>query len=94
MHEGMHPLASGLYSEITPDFFRVLSGGNARIYTDALDALEREMGGAGLSRQEAVEIVTQIVERHAGFREEDAPAEDMQSPRGQANFLLNRLLQT
>jgi len=94
MHSSMLSLATGLYSEITPDFFRILSGVNARIYTDALDALAHEMGGAGLSRQEAVEIVTQIVERHAGFREEEAPDEDMQSPRGQANFLLNRLLQT
>lgn len=92
----MPPLSTGLYTEIGPEFFRVLSGPNARIYTDALDELDREVAGGtmGISRLEAVEVVTQIVERHAGLREEEATPEEMQSPRGQANFLLNRLVQT
>jgi hypothetical protein len=92
----MPSLSTGLYSEVTPDFFRILSGPNARIYTDALEALDIEMGegAAGLSRLEAVEVVTQITERHAGLAEEDTSKEDLQSPRSQANFVLNRLVQT
>jgi len=92
----MSSLSIGLYAEIRPDFFRVLSGPNARIFTDALDALEREIGGGslGISRQEAVEVAAQIVERHAGLRDEEMPEEDTRSSRGQANFLLNRLVQT
>ena len=92
----MPSLSIGLYSEIGAEFFRILSGPNARIYADSLDALDREIGGGtlGLSRLEAVEVVAQIVELHSGLREEDVPAEAMQSPRGQANFLLNRLVQT
>jgi hypothetical protein len=67
------------------------------VYVDALDALAREMGEAtlGLSRQEAVEVVLQVVEHHAELRledEENPAVEDLASPRGQANFLLNRLL--
>src|SRR5688500_9946636 len=49
------PVISGaLFAEVSPDFFRVLTGANARIYIDAVDALSREMGeGAlGVSRQE------------------------------------------
>jgi len=91
-------LSTSLYSgEVSPEFFRVLSGANSRVYIDVLDALEREMGEGtlGLSRQEAVEIAQTVVEHHAGLRmeEEENPAhEDLESPRGQSNFLLNRLI--
>lgn len=89
-------LSNALFAEVGPDFFRILSGANARIYIDALEALSREVGEGtvGLSRQAAVEVVTTVVEGHAGFEEEEAPAEEMTSPRTQANFLLNRLIQT
>jgi hypothetical protein len=92
----MPPFSTGLFSEIAPDFFRILSGTNARIYTDALDALARNIGegATGISRQEAIEVVSVIVELHAGLKEENATAEEMQSPGSQANFLLNRLVQT
>ena len=92
-------LSAPLYSEVSPDFFRVLCGANARVYVDALDALWKEMGeaSAGLSRQEAVEVVLEVIERHAGLRPDDEPgetSEDLGSPRGQANFILNRLTAT
>ena len=35
-------LAAQLFREVRPDFFRVLAGPLARLYVDALDALERE----------------------------------------------------
>ena len=77
----------------------MLSGANARIYVDALDALGHELSEAapGLSRQEALEIVQEVVERHAGLRLEDegtATPEELGSPRGQANFIVNRLIAT
>ena len=92
-------LSAPLYSEVSPDFFRVLCGANARVYVDALDTLWREMGEAssGLSRQEALEIVLEVVERYAGLRPEEEPVagtEDFGSPRGQANIILNRLTAT
>jgi hypothetical protein len=92
----MVSLSSGLFSEIAPDFFRVLTGPNARIFVDAIEALAREIGtgGGGISRSEAVEVVTLVVSHHHGLREEEVPAEEMASPRTQANFLLNRLVQT
>lgn len=92
----MPPLSAGLFSEIAPEFFRILTGPNARIYCDALDALSRSIGegASGISRSEAVETVSVIVELHAGLKEEIASAEEMQSSGGQANFLLNRLIQT
>jgi len=92
----MPPLSTGLFSEIAPEFFRLLTGPNARIYCDALDALARSIGegATGISRPEAVEVISVIVEFHAGLKEETASAEEMQSSGGQANFLLNRLVQT
>ncbi|MEI8342185.1 MAG: Wadjet anti-phage system protein JetA family protein [Verrucomicrobiota bacterium] len=83
--------------DVTPEFFRLPSGSNARVYVDTLDSLARELGEAtlGISRQEAVEVVLQVVEHHAGLRlddEENPAVEDLGSPRGQANFLLNRLI--
>lgn len=85
--------------DVSPWFFRLLSGANAPVYVDAMDALAREMGDAavGISRNEAVEVAVQVVERHAGLRveTEEAPAdEDLASPRGQANFILKRLIHT
>ena len=35
-------LVTQLFREVRPDFFRVLAGPLARLYVDALDALERE----------------------------------------------------
>jgi len=42
----MTALATQLFREVRPDFFRVLAGPLARLYVDALDALEREASGA------------------------------------------------
>ncbi len=93
-------LSKLLYEEVSPDFFRVLCGANARIYIDTLDALHLEMGemADGLSRQAAVEVVVEVVERHAGLQVGDdtetaaASVTELGSPRGQANFILNHLI--
>ncbi len=60
------PLATALFREVRPDFFRVLAGPLARLYVDALDALEREAGqrNQGMDRDEALALVEQVVEQH------------------------------
>ena len=59
-------LSTSLFREVRPDFFRVLAGPLARLYVDALDALDREAGQRhqGLDRAEALALVEQVVEQH------------------------------
>jgi len=91
-------LSTLLYSEVSQQFLRILASGNSPIYLDAVDALSREMGESllGMSRPEAVEIVTVVIEKHAGLRsdiqEEELQQDDFGPPRAQANFVLNRLI--
>jgi hypothetical protein len=64
---GMTPsFATHLFREVRPDFFRVLAGPLARLYVDALDALEREASqrNQGFERTEALALVEQVVEQH------------------------------
>lgn len=89
-------LSGALFTEIRSDLFRVLTGPNARFYVDAIDSLATEIqsSAAGISRQEAVAAVLEVLEQHASFeREEDVeiPGEDLSSPSGQAHYILNRL---
>lgn len=75
----MTVLAAHLFREVRPDFFRVLAGPLARLYVDALDALDREASqrNQGLDRAEALALVEQVVEQHedlAQASEELAPA--------------------
>jgi len=94
-------LSKLLYEEVGPEFFRVLCGANARLYIDSLNALHLEIGEStqGLSRQGAVEVVLEVLERHhAGLHPDDDGAanpgtvEALTSPREQANFILNHLI--
>lgn len=95
-------LSKLLYQEVSPEFFRILCGANARIYIDAIDALRTEMGESveGLSRQTAIEVVFDVVEHHAGLHLDEgdpdtkaADAAELASHRGQAHFILNRLIE-
>jgi hypothetical protein len=58
--------SANLFREVRPDFFRVLSGPLARLYVDALDALEREAAHrpAGIARDDVLAIIEQVVEQH------------------------------
>ncbi len=58
--------SSNLFREVRPDFFRVLAGPLARLYVDALDALEREASqrNQGIDRSEALALLEQVVEQH------------------------------
>jgi hypothetical protein len=62
----MQPLSAALFREVRPDFFRVLSGPLARLYVDALDALEHEASQRqqGLDREEALALIEQTIESH------------------------------
>lgn len=59
----MPTLGSMLLSEVTPKFFGILSGPNARLYLDVLDALEMEMSSRGdaMERAEVLEIIDRML---------------------------------
>jgi hypothetical protein len=65
----MPTLALELFREIRPGFFRILTGSNAPVYVDVLDALEREASERyeGVSREEALAIVDDVLSRHPEF---------------------------
>ena len=69
-------LSSALFRELRPEFFRVLSGVGARLYVDALDALERAAAERvrGVEREDALAIIEEVAEAHGGgaFEGEDA----------------------
>lgn len=60
------PLSTALFREVRPEFFRVLSGVGARLYVDALDALERASSECahGLERDVALAIIEDAVLMH------------------------------
>jgi hypothetical protein len=67
-------LSVSLFGEVSSEFFRLLSGGSARLYIDALDAIERAAAYRvqGLEREEVLELIEDVV---AGYGEA-AQAED------------------
>lgn len=69
-----------MFRELRPEFFRVLTGANAAIYLDILDALERETshGSEGLSREAALGVIGDILSRHPDFQwDTPTPSEGM-----------------
>lgn len=90
-------LSTSLYREVRDAaFFRVLSGGNAPAYVDVLDALDQECVERpdGLAREEAVEMIVEVLERHPALRLEDDHAEGFEylSIREKARQLLEYFL--
>ncbi len=69
----MAALGASLFSEITPRFFGLLTGPNARVYLDVLDSMEREMPARGdsMERSEAMEIIDQVLASGAMLQEEN-----------------------
>lgn len=87
-------LGSTLFSEISPKFFGLLGGPNARLYLDVLDGLEREMStrGDAMERSEVLEIIDQTLLPGIQWEnesEEDLTTVDAESP---SNKILRRLL--
>jgi hypothetical protein len=87
-------LGTILYSELNPKFFSVLTGPNARLLLDAVDALEREMPARGdaMERPEALEIIDRVFASGAVLQEEaeEAPAGTGTEP--PASQVLRRLI--
>jgi hypothetical protein len=69
----MISLAAQLFREVNLGFFRVLAGKNAAIYLDVLDSLEREASERheGMSREEALAIVSEVLAQHPAFAPEE-----------------------
>jgi len=65
-------LAIELFRDVHPGLFRVLAGQNASAYVDVLDALEKESRERqeGMSREEALAIVMDALEKHPEFAPE------------------------
>ena len=90
----MSSLASNLFSELSPQFFGLLTGSNARIYIDVLDLIEREMPARGdsLERAEVLELIERVLSEGALYdpkAEEEEIQEDAAHP---ASQILRRLL--
>jgi hypothetical protein len=93
----MSGLSPKLFAQVSLEFFRVLSNPNARIYVDAMETLAEEMGASalGISRQEAVETVLEILEESAVSlfpEDETTSAPELVPLRTQAIAILNRLI--
>ena len=68
----MNSLAIELFREVRPGLFRVLASRNARTHVDVLDALELESAQRqeGMSREEALAIIVDVLEQHPEFMPE------------------------
>jgi Wadjet protein JetA len=90
----MSALAANLFSEVRPDFFRVLAGPLARLYVDTLDALECEATrrNQGLERDEALAVIEQVVERYGELEiVTDDPVMQVATTRERARLVLETL---
>lgn len=69
----MGSLAKELFLEVRPGLFRVLAGRNSATYVDVLDALEIESAQRheGMSREEALSIVSDVLAEHPEFNPEE-----------------------
>jgi hypothetical protein len=65
----MGSLATELFREIRPGLFRILGGRNAATFIDVLDSLEQEASQRhdGMSREEALNIVGEVLSGHPEF---------------------------
>lgn len=85
-------LATALFREVRPEFFRLLSGPAARLYVDALDTLERiaSQRAHGIERDDALALVEEVVEIHADVPLDEAVSTAL-STRDKARTVLDLL---
>lgn len=69
----MGSLATHLLAELSPRFFGLLGGPNARIYIDVLDTIEREVPSRGdsLERAEVLTIIESVLAEGVEFQAEE-----------------------
>jgi Family of unknown function (DUF5716) len=69
----MSAFSNELFREVRPEFLRILGGASAPLYVDVLDLLEQETGqrNEGISREEALAIVAEVLEVHPRLIVED-----------------------
>ena len=86
-------LSTQLFEEIRSDFFRVLSFESAALYLDSTDAIASSMParGGGIARQEALEIVGDILRINPGMIVEGQTA-DNSTVAAKSNLVLNKLI--
>ena len=92
----MSGLGTHLFNEISPKFFGILTGPNARIYLDVMEALDRETPhyGSGFERAEALAIIDSVLARGTPFHaegEDDLPADPTESAHP-STLILRRLI--
>ena len=93
----MSTLAAQLFREVRPDYFGVLARPSARLYVDALDALEHEAAqrNQGLDREEALALVERVVEQHGDLSAaEDESVAQAATTRDKARVVLETLRKT
>jgi hypothetical protein len=86
-------LSTQLFEEVRSDFFRILGFESAALYLDCVDAIAASMParGGGIARQEALEIIGDILRINPGSIVEGQTAETGTVP-AKSNLVLNKLI--
>ncbi len=89
----MPSLGFSLFAELSPKFFGILTGANARVYLDVIDALDRSMppGGDALDRAEALEVIDGVLAASGSMQPEDDADEESEGAHP-ASTILGRLV--
>ncbi len=90
----MSSLATHLFSELSPKFFSILTGPNARIYIDVLDLIEKELPARGdsLERAEVLELIDRVLQEGITFQQEDGEEDPPEVAAHPPSQILRRLL--
>ena len=88
-------LANAVFAEVSPKFFSLLSGPNARLYLDLADLLESESTRrpSNLERDEAISLAAEWLETSGAVAapESDTDVPESLVPRDRARVLVERL---
>ncbi|HKP47057.1 MAG TPA: hypothetical protein VJT50_10680, partial [Pyrinomonadaceae bacterium] len=86
-------LSTQLFEEVRSDFFRILGFESAALYLDCVDAMASSMPtrGGGIARQEALEIVGDILRINPGLIVEGQTAGES-TVAAKANLVVNKLI--
>jgi len=90
----MVSLGTSLFSDLSPKFFGVLTGPNARVYLDVVDAIEREMPSRGdaLERADVLEIIDRVLASGAVLQDESDDEPNAHEGDQPSSYVLRRLI--